>query len=146
MENEKMVFDKFQLQKIYTDFLSRTGYEHELKDYGDIIFKYKEHWFYIEVYEEDLEFGRLCFMIETQFNDTEKDFVYKVISKINGALKLTKACFRDREINGKQFVVLSIGYLFVNKNHFEEKFKRMIDEILNASQIFIESMSDLKKS
>ena len=145
MENYKLILEKPRLQRMYTDFLTKMGYEHELEEQGDIAFQYQDVWYSIEIYDEDLEFGRLCLMIEADLNETEIQFVLIAASEVNKSLKLPKAYLRDK-VDGKQFIVFSIGYLLTNPGDFKKHFERMTDEIFYAYQRFCEMMKELKET
>jgi hypothetical protein len=148
MENLKdLTMDKPRLQRMYMDFLTKEGYVPELEDQGDIAFKYQGHWYEIEIYDEDLEFGRLCFMVECEFDEMDKIYAYKAVSEVSGSFKLTKVCIRDGNLKeDKQIVVFSIGYLLNHIGDFKKYFERMVNEMLYAYKEFFEIIEKYNES
>jgi hypothetical protein len=89
--------DKDDLQKMYVDFLIESGYEPELEDLGDVRFNHKNLWMAIEIWDEDLEYGRLCSMNTVRYGENS-DMValaYNAASIVNSDSKLTKIYIRD---------------------------------------------------
>ena len=144
LKSGKWKFEKPRLQRMYMDFLTKEGFKPELEDQGDIAFKYQDMWYCIEIYDEDLEFGRICLMVETEFGE---DIIYAHIaaSKTSGSMKLVKAYIRDgdEKIDGKEFAVFTVGFLLIDPGHFKKHFQRMVDEIQEAYNEFNEIMKQL---
>jgi len=143
----KLVMDKPRLQRMYIDFLETAGYEPSIEDNGDIAFKIQDLWFFIEIYDEDLSFNRLCLMVSADFDETTMVYAYIAASELNGSFKLTKTYIRDGNIEaGKQHIVFVLGYLLERPGDFKENFERMINEMLAAYKEFDVAMENLISS
>jgi hypothetical protein len=139
----EFIIDKPRLQRMYTEILKKAGYEPEIEPQGDIAFIHKNSWFVIEIYDEDLNFGRLCRIIETQFDNETIIHAYIAASEVSGSFKLTKAYIRDKDFNTDvQFIVFAIGFLLDHPGDFKKNLERMLDEMLSAYQTFNEVMSN----
>jgi len=141
--------DKPGLQKMYIEILKNAGYEPEMEAQGDIAFSYKNMWFCIEIYDEDLGFGRLCLMIEKKFDEESLFHAYIAASEVSGSFKLTKSYIRNGNVKSdKQFVVFAIGFLLNHLDDFKKNLERMLDEMLHAYQEFfqlIKKIGDYRK-
>jgi len=140
----EFIVDKPGLQRMYIDFLKKAGYEPEIEAQGDIAFSHKNMWFCIEIYDEDLDFGRLCLMIETEFDEERIFYAYIAASEVSGSFKLTKSYIRNGNIKSdKQFIVFAIGFLLNHPDDFKKNLERMLDEMLGAYQEFNEVMKKI---
>jgi hypothetical protein len=149
MNKEKKMeknMDKPRLQRMYIDFLTKEGYKPEFEEQGDIAFKYHGDWYSIEIYDEDLEFGRLCLMVKAEFDSDRIIHAYKAASEVSGGSKLSKAYIRNGDIReGEQHVVFSIGFLLHHLGDFKKYFQRMLDEMRYACKQFWKTMDKLEK-
>jgi hypothetical protein len=139
--------EKPRLQRMYYDFLQKAGYELETEKNGDIAFLYKDFWFAIEIYDEEINFNRLCLMVESEFDENTIFHAYIAASETSGSFKLTKVYIRDGNLaNDKQFIVFAIPFMLEHFGDFKKNFERMADEMLDAYYEFNEVMDKLKSA
>ena len=129
--------EKMRLQMMYCDFLEKAGYEHGLEEQGDVAFIYKDHHFAIEIYDEDLYFGRLCLKVRADFDEDTIMYAYIAASEASGSCNFTKVYIRDGDFgDGKQYIMFAIGYLLDHPGDFKKNLERMLEDMLSAYQEF----------
>jgi len=133
--------DKVRLQRMYVDVLTKAGYEPGIEENGDISFIYQDIWFSVEIYDDDINFGRLRFLIEAEFDDDSFISAFMAASEVSANCKLPKSYIRDdSNRSGKQFIAFAISFLLDHPGDFKKNLQRMLDELLDAYQEFHEAM------
>jgi KaiC/GvpD/RAD55 family RecA-like ATPase len=131
-ENQKQI-----LQRAYLDFLKEEGYSPKIED-GDISFKYQGTKYWIDTYEDEIEFFTLYYVIGWDCEtEDEKSKLYVAAAKTNSEMKVAKTVIVNEET-----VLFEIEALMEQPSELKKHFERMLIIIQSAVETFKENMAE----
>ena len=126
-------------QELIIDTLQKMGYNPEVDDDGDIVFRYQMKYLYVMNTKDDDSFVTLLFPQFREVEDGKELLVLGVCNKMTRDLKLAKV-YIDRTFKN---VSASCDFYYINEESLEDNFKRSLHLISSIRTMFNRELKEL---
>ncbi|MDR1931006.1 MAG: hypothetical protein LBQ44_10320 [Treponema sp.] len=133
-------YSKTDLQNMYMRYLRAEGYSPEIDKDGDVSFKFEGKYYYIEIYEDDLEFFRVVFPNFWEIESgEERAQVAQAASWANRRTKAAKVYMTDKN------TTIAVELFIPKPEDFTAVFSRSLQVISTALGHFRDGMAEQKQ-
>lgn len=124
-----------KLQSLYVDYLDGKGYENSIDGDGDVVFKYNNRSYFIEVNEDDSEFFRVVLANIWPIESVSEGLkVVQACDEVNRSMKCTKAYTTNDN------VWVAVELFVARPDAFKAIFDRCLATIELGVTTFVEEM------